>query len=1024
MAQHVDNNEDIFLPRSDRLQILSAEEYELLWGRPRFSQSDRDLFFALTASEFQILGRLRTPRTKAHFVLMLGYFRARQRFFRFEINSVRDDLEYLQQRYLNNESISELTVSDHTRKHHTTLILEHFRYRPCEQEERLELEQRALSAARISSRPVYVLRDLIDFLRQNRIVLPGYTYLQDVVRRALAFERHRLSDALSALITIDDAQLLERLLQDDNGLHAITSIKHQPRDFSHRQLQLEIERGNRIKDLFMVAKRVIGVAGLSAESVRYYASLVDYYTVYKLKRMSPELVFLYLLCFVHDRYQRLNDHLLNAFCTLVARYADEASAAAKEAVYRYRVEANEDLTQGAKILRLFLDSDIVDSTPFAVVRSRADELLSQDRLARLCEHLADDTRFDEVDFEWQAIDRLMAKVKRNIRPLLRSVVFEGTPANQVLLDTVRTISVAFREGQQLPLVQLPVSVIPQKWARYLVDDGGIIIPDRYEFLIYRQLRERLEAGDLYCSDSARYRSFEDDLIDDATYEQRHVLLPKLGLIHAQTPIRKHLKELQDELDERHERVNQRIREGDNTFVRLRQGQLVWDHARQTQDLPQQEAFFDTLERTDIDDLLLTVDRQTDFMAAFEHVLGRYQRARASKPVTIACLMAYATNIGLNRMAEISNISHQELTTTAGNFIRLETLHEANDRIANATARLPIFRHFDIGEAVHSSSDGQKFESATPTINARHSAKYFGLKKGVVAYTLLASHVPINARIIGANEHESHYVFDVLFNNATDILPDTHSTDTHGANQVNFGLLHLFGYRFAPRYRNFRRVIESGLYSFNHPNQYRGYPLKPIRKIREELIVSEWPNIERILLSLALKTTTQSVIISKLSAYRRKNRTKQALWEFDNIIKSLYLLDYADSPELRKNVQKALNRGESYHQLRRAIAYAHGGRFRVRSQQEQSLWNECARLIANAVVYYNSLILSEVLKELDTQKNTDAAQDLKRYSPLAWQHINFYGRYQFDSDTPLANITQIAKELALRNQQKPQYAHVG
>lgn len=63
MAQHVDNNEDIFLPRSDRLQILSAEEYELLWGRPRFSQSDRDLFFALTASEFQILGRLRTPRT-------------------------------------------------------------------------------------------------------------------------------------------------------------------------------------------------------------------------------------------------------------------------------------------------------------------------------------------------------------------------------------------------------------------------------------------------------------------------------------------------------------------------------------------------------------------------------------------------------------------------------------------------------------------------------------------------------------------------------------------------------------------------------------------------------------------------------------------------------------------------------------------------------------------------------------------------------------------------------------------------
>lgn len=49
-------------------------------------------------------------------------------------------------------------------------------------------------------------------------------------------------------------------------------------------------------------------------------------------------------------------------------------------------------------------------------------------------------------------------------------------------------------------------------------------------------------------------------------------------------------------------------------------------------------------------------------------------------------------------------------------------------------------------------------------------KYFGLKKGIVSYALLANHVPVIARIIGANEHESHYVFDLLFNNTTDIRP--------------------------------------------------------------------------------------------------------------------------------------------------------------------------------------------------------------------------------------------------------------
>jgi TnpA family transposase len=384
------------------------------------------------------------------------------------------------------------------------------------------------------------------------------------------------------------------------------------------------------------------------------------------------------------------------------------------------------------------------------------------------------------------------------------------------------------------------------------------------------------------------------------------------------------------------------------------------------------------------------------------VLGRYRKSTPSKPAIIASLMAYATNIGLGRMADICNLTYQELSTTAGNYIRLETLKEANDRIANATARLPIFRHFDIDEAVHSSSDGQKFEAAIPTINARHSAKYFGLNKGVVAYTLLANHVPLNARIIGANEHESHFVFDILFNNATDILPAVHSTDTHGANQVNFALLHLFGYRFAPRYRNVRGKVETGLYGFHPPRHYeKDWPIKPIRRVREGLIVSEWPNIERILLSLALKTTTQSVIVGKLSAYRRKNRTKRALWELDNIVRSLYLLDYIDSPVLRHNVQRALNRGEAYHQLRRAIAYAHGGRFRARSQHEQEVWNECARLVGNAVVYYNALILSEALAELERRSELVSSEVIKRVSPVAWQHINFYGRYQFDADfTPI------------------------
>lgn len=724
------------VPQSDRLQILSPEEYLLLWGFPHFTQGDRDLFFTLTAPEREVLQQCRSIRTKTHFLLHLGYFRARQRFFRFELPAVRDDVDYLRRRYFDNKVIVDLAVSDHTRKRHIGKILGLFRYRLCALDERVMLEAYARQAARISSRPVYVLRELVDLLRQRRIVLPGYTILQDMVRIALVFERKRLAGALGGRIGKDDANSLDRLLVDDDGLHVITTIKRQPRDFSYKQLLAEIARGQQLRALFALSQHIIKLLDLSAESVRYYASLVEYYTVYKLKRMDHETVQLYLLCFIHDRYQRLNDNLLAAFCALVRRYANEVEEATKETIYRFKLQAHDDIEQGAKVLALFLDPSIDGQTPFSTVREQAHALLTPERLDQLCNHLVGDGSLDEGVFEWKELDLVMPKVKRNLRPLLRFLSLQGTPANTVLLETLAVMTEAFARGKSLPIAEVSTVLIPARTRRYLFDTGGTIIRDRYEYLVYRLLREGLEAGDLHCRDSARFRSFDDDLVDEETFNRRAELLPRHGLEAAGRLVKEQLDELRVLLDDRFEVVNQRILSGENAFVRVQDGRTVWERAVRSEELLPNEPFFNMVERVDVDTLLLFVDRRNGFMESFEHVLGRYRKVTPSKPVIIASLMAYATNIGLGRMANISNLTYQELSTTASNFIRLETLNEANDRIANATARLPIFRHFDINEAVHSSSDGQKFEAAIPTINARHSAKYFGLKKGVVAYTLL------------------------------------------------------------------------------------------------------------------------------------------------------------------------------------------------------------------------------------------------------------------------------------------------
>jgi len=73
-------------------------------------------------------------------------------------------------------------------------------------------------------------------------------------------------------------------------------------------------------------------------------------------------------------------------------------------------------------------------------------------------------------------------------------------------------------------------------------------------------------------------------------------------------------------------------------------------------------------------------------------------------------------------------------------MRQETLHSAIDRIHNATAKLKIFKYYNIREnIVHASSDGQKFTARKNTLRTRYSTKHFGQGKGLSAYTMNAHH---------------------------------------------------------------------------------------------------------------------------------------------------------------------------------------------------------------------------------------------------------------------------------------------
>ena len=67
------------------------------------------------------------------------------------------------------------------------------------------------------------------------------------------------------------------------------------------------------------------------------------------------------------------------------------------------------------------------------------------------------------------------------------------------------------------------------------------------------------------------------------------------------------------------------------------------------------------------------------------------------------------------------------------------------------------------------------------------------------------------------------------------------------------------------------------------------------------------------------------------------------------------------------------------------------------------WNECSRLLVNAILYYNMIMLSEAVTRREQRGDTVGAEQLKAVSPVAWTHVNFYGRYSFSEEPAVVPI---------------------
>jgi len=202
-------------------------------------------------------------------------------------------------------------------------------------------------------------------------------------------------------------------------------------------------------------------------------------------------------------------------------------------------------------------------------------------------------------------------------------------------------------------------------------------------------------------------------------------------------------------------------------------------------------------------------------------------------------------------------------------------------------------------------------------------------------------------------------------------------------------MYLLGFRFAPRIRD---LSDTKLYIPKSDTAYE--LLKPMigGTLNIKHIHAHWDEILRLATSIKQGTVTASLMLRKLGSYPRQNGLAVALRELGRIERTLFILDWLQSVELRRRVHAGLNKGEARNALARAVFFNRLGEIRDRSFEQQRYRASGLNLVTAAIVLWNTVYLERAASALRGYDQT-VDDDLVQYlSPLGWEHINLTGDY--------------------------------
>ena len=831
---------------------------------------------------------------------------------------------------------------------------------------------------------LHLINVCLNFLRANKIILPAITTLEKIVWEAKLEAEKVLMDTVSDSLTAEQKESLDNLLliSYENSNKTTLGWLKEPVGFPSPDTFLSI--AEKIEYIRTLNVESTSINHFHPQRLSQTYRLALRYEPYALRDFKDSKRYALLVILLINLSKDLIDKAFDIHHRQMLTLFSKGRKTQEQIQQQNGKKLNEKVIHFASLGQALIKAKQDGVDPFEAL----DKIFGWDSFVSSVEEAQGLAR--PIDFDY--LDLLQTKfyfLRRYTPTLLRVLEFTSTKTKEPLIDAISVIKELNQTGKRKIPLDVPIEFISKRWKKYLYDEDGSINRHYYEMAVLEELREHVKSGDISITGSKQYMDFEEYILSKDAWEKRKINIDLAVDVSYEVFMK-----------ERIESLNTRLKWFSKNFHQLKgvsfsNGKLSL--SRLEKDFPEEakklsSSLYQLIPRIKLTELLMDVAKMTGFHEEFTHASTNKKPDNEETITILATLLAMGTNIGLGKMADATpNITYKQLANVSQWRMYDEALNRAQKVLVNFHHKLSLSKHW--GDGTTSSSDGMRMELGVSSLHA-DSNPHYGTGKGATIYRFTSDQFSTySARIIPTSSRDAPHMVDGLLNNNTDLNIHEHFTDTAGYTDQVFGLTHLFGFRFAPRLRD---LADSKLFTLSESDVYVNINEIFRGKINKTVIKENYDEVLRVASSIKDGKVSAALMLNKLSSYSRQNGISTALREMGKIEKTIFILDYLSSEELRRKIQKGLNKGEAMNGLARAIFFGKQGELRERTVENQLQRASALNIIINAISIWNTLYLEKAIEYRKKEGNFNE-ELIANISPLGWEHINLLGEYTFNSE---------------------------